>query len=332
MNSYSIKNIISFFLLLLLLFIAMLLSLTFGSVQIEIAHVWKHLLHSNDDMDSIIINTLRLPRTALAALIGSNLAVAGALMQCLTRNPLAEAKIMGVSAGASLVFVLISFFQLSISPNLMTVFIFMGAAIGGGFVYIISLTNRPSVGKLVLAGVSISSFLYALSTGMLISLGENAGMIYAWLAGGLAGVTWENFSQILPWSLGALLSAFIFSHFMNAYSLGDDLAKSLGLNLWKIRIILCVLVVILAGASVSVSGAIGFIGLIVPHIVRKLISDDYKILLPFCALSGALLLVFSDLIARVILIPIEIPVGVITAFLGCPFFLYLIRKHGDKAA
>ncbi|WP_286190647.1 FecCD family ABC transporter permease [Fluviispira vulneris] len=310
----------------------MLLSLAFGSVHIEFSRVWKYLFQNNSDMDSIIINTLRLPRTALAALIGANLAVAGALMQCLTRNPLAEAKIMGVSAGASLVFVLISFFQLTISQNLMTLFIFMGAAIGGGFVYLISITKRQSIGKLVLAGVSISSFLYALSTGMLISLGENAGMIYAWLAGGLAGVTWEHLSQIFPWSFCALASAFIFSHFMNAYSLGDDIAKSLGLNLWKIRTILCVLIIILAGASVSVSGAIGFIGLIVPHIVRKLISDDYKIMLPFCAIFGAFLLVLSDLIARVILKPIEIPVGVITAFLGCPFFLYLIRKHGDKAA
>ncbi|KAB8033157.1 FecCD family ABC transporter permease [Fluviispira multicolorata] len=330
MKKTDLKISTIFIALIFVLLLGMLLSLSFGSEHIKLATIWNVLISQDENIDSIIVNALRVPRALLAALIGANLSVAGALMQCLTRNPLAEPKMMGVSGGASFIFVIATFFQLPISQNILTFLVFIGAALGGTLVYIISLYKNPSIGKLVLAGVSVSGFFYALTAGMLILLGEDAGAIYSWLAGGLAGVSWDHFYQILPWSIAALIFSFVITHYMNAYALGDEIAKSLGVNLFKIRIVLCLLVVILTGCAVCVSGVIGFLGLIVPHIVRRAFSDNFKIMLPFTALIGAILLVFSDLIARIIFMPIETPVGVITAFVGCPFFLYLIRKNSEK--
>jgi ABC-type Fe3+-siderophore transport system permease subunit len=324
------KLILLFFFVALL--VAMTMSIRVGNIPIPYKVICHSLFYATEGKEYIIVNELRLPRTLLAALIGANLAVAGALMQCLTRNPLADPKIMGVSSGASLVVVLISFFQYAISPYLFSPLVFIGAAVGGTFVYMFSLYKRASVGKMVLAGISISSFFHAISAGLLITLGDSAGMIYSWLAGGLSGVGWNEVSLILPWSILALLSSFIFTNYMNTYALGDDIAKGLGLNLTKIRIFLCIIVVILAGCAVSISGAIGFIGLIVPHIVKKISSEDYRIMVPLCALVGSVLLVVSDIFARYIFMPNEIPVGVVTAFIGCPFFIYLIQKHGSKVA
>ncbi len=324
------KLIFLFFFAALLL--AMVMSIRVGSISISYKVIWNSLFYATEGKEYVVVNELRLPRTLLAAVIGANLAVAGAFMQCLTRNPLADPKIMGVSSGASLVVVLISFFQFAISPYLFSPLVFIGAAVGGAFVYIISLYKRASVGKMVLAGISISSFFHAISAGLLISLGDSSGIIYSWLAGGLSGVGWHEVSLILPWSILALFISFIFANYLNTYSLGDDIAKGLGLNLAKIRIFLCIIVVVLAGCAVSVSGAIGFIGLIVPHIVRKIASEDYRIIVPLCALIGSVLLVISDIFARYVFMPNEIPVGVVTAFIGCPFFIYLIQKQGSKVA
>ena len=330
MMSINLRHKLIFLFFSITLFLAMIMSLRVGSISIPYKVIWHSIFYASEGKEYIVVNEIRLPRTLLAALIGANLAVAGALMQCLTRNPLADPKIMGVSSGASLVVVLISFFQYAIPTYLFSPLVFIGAAIGGAFVYMFSLYKRASVGKMVLAGISISSFFHAISAGLLIVLGDSAGMIYSWLAGGLSGVGWQEISLILPWSLLALLSSFIFSNYMNTYALGDNIAKGLGLNLIKIRIFLCIIVVILAGCAVSVSGAIGFIGLIVPHIVKKISSEDYRIILPLSALVGSVLLVISDIFSRYIFMPNEIPVGVVTAFIGCPFFIYLIQKHGSK--
>ena len=195
------------------------------------------------------------------------------------------------------------------------------------FVFSFSTIRSISIGKFVLAGVSVSSFLFALSTGMMILLGDSAGMIYSWLAGGFSGVGWHELKLILPWSILSLVTSFFISKYLNVYILGDEIAKGLGLNLNKLKVLLCILIIFLTGCSVSVSGAIGFIGLIIPHITKKVVPQNYFLIIPVSAILGALVLVLSDMFSRYLFMPNEIPVGVLTAFIGCPFFLYLIRKY-----
>ena len=327
MNFMTLKIQILIPFLLFSLMLSIFFSLQMGTVQIDFSTIIKLWQNSNLSKEYIIIYDIRLPRTLLAALIGANLSVAGVLIQTLSRNPLADPKIMGVSAGAVFVIVALSFFQINISPNYFVPITFFGSFLGGLLVFIFYTIRSISIVKFVLAGVSVSSFLFALSTGMMILLGDSAGMIYSWLAGGFSGVGWHELKLILPWSILSLVTSFFISKYLNVYILGDEIAKGLGLNLNKLKVLLCILIIFLTGCSVSVSGAIGFIGLIIPHITKKVVPQNYFLIIPVSAILGALVLVLSDMFSRYLFMPNEIPVGVLTAFIGCPFFLYLIRKY-----
>ncbi len=272
---------------------------------------------------------LRLPRAILAALIGASLAISGAVMQCLTRNPLADPKIMGISSGAAVVVVIVELLALNIPMIWFSPLVFLGAAAGGSLVYGLAFKGGASPIALALAGVAVSAFLHALSIGVLVMLGEDAGAIYAWLAGGLNGLSWDHITMILPWILIGVVTAWLIADKMNILDLGEDVARGLGINIGLIRAVLVILTIVLAGSAVSVSGSIGFIGLIIPHIVRKMFGSDYKVTIPMAALVGALLLVIADLIARTVAQPEELPVGIFTAAIGCPYFLYLVRKQSE---
>jgi len=302
----------------------------FGTVNVPFNRIVDVLL-TNDGSDArTIIWDLRLPRAILAFLIGANLAVSGAIMQSMTKNPLADPKLLGISAGAATMVVVIEFFFASLPYAWFSPLVFVGAAIGAAVVLSLSIKGNVSPVRLTLAGVAVSAFLHAFTVGILILLGQDAASVYTWLVGGLNGLTWSHLILIAPWSLIGLVVALAISTKMNLLELGDDMAKGLGVKVGLLKILMSILVIVLAGSSVSVAGSIGFIGLIVPHLVRRVLGPDHKNLIPFSALTGGCILVAGDFLARVIVQPIELPVGIFTAAIGCPYFLYLVRKQGNN--
>lgn len=312
-----------------LLILIMAFSITKGAAKIPLSLVWNALFHFNaDNTQHLIVVDLRLPRVLASALVGAAFAVSGAVMQGITRNPMADSGLMGLNAGAG--FTLSICFAFFPGMNYMNVilFSFLGAALGAGLVNGIASFHRGGASpmRLVLAGAAVSALLGALSQGIALYF-DVAQDIMFWTAGGVAGSGWEQIKIMTPWILGALLGAVFLSRSISLLSLGEETAKGLGLNTAVINILCSVIVLVLAGASVSVVGAVGFVGLIVPHLARFLVGVDYRCIIPSCAVLGALLLVLADLGARTLNPPFETPIGALTALVGVPFFLYLARRQ-----
>jgi ferric citrate transport system permease protein len=309
----------------ILLTLGIIISTTVGAADIDLSMVFKSFFEVNPSKEQLIIQTLRLPRAIIGALVGANLAVAGALMQAITRNSLASPQVFGVNAGASFFIVTaFAFFPTLSSPSLVF-FAFIGAAVGGITVYSFASGGGMTHVKLALAGIAVHFLLSSLTQGIII-FNEQAKDVLYWLVGSINGKSWTHVTIILPWSLSGLLIALLFSRSISILVLGESTAQGLGQRVDRIRILAGILVIILAGSSVAVAGPVGFIGLIVPHIVRKLVGGDYRRIIPFSALFGALLLVYADILARFIAYPFESPVGIVTAIIGAPFFLYLARR------
>lgn len=324
-------NRVFFILIFLLLAVSILVigllgSIWFGMADISLVTAIKSIIFSENSKEDLIIRTLRLPRAIVGALIGANLAVAGALMQAITRNPLASPQVFGINAGASLVVVASVIFFPNISPTLLVYSAFMGAALGGIFVYSMGSSGGITPVKLALAGMVVHFFLSSLTEGLIIFNEKTTESVLYWLVGSIDGSTWQDVGLILPWTVIGLVTALSLAPAMTILGLGDDVAKGLGQRIELIRLAAGVTVIVLAGASVAVAGPIGFVGLIIPHIVRQLVGVDYRLVVPFSAIFGASLLVYADILARFIAYPFESPVGIVTALLGTPFFLYLARK------
>ncbi|WP_129707286.1 FecCD family ABC transporter permease [Priestia megaterium] len=308
-----------------LLIIGMILHVAVGSSAVSFTEVIKAIFAPDDSKQTTIVQTLRLPRAVLAALIGASLAAAGALMQAITRNSLASPQVFGVNAGASLAIV-IAFILFPDLTSQSTVYIaFLGAALGGITVYLFASGGKTTHVKLALAGMAVHLFLSSLTQGVIV-LNEQATDVLYWLVGSINGKDWTHVKILLPWSFLGLLLAFGSSRSISILVLGENMATGLGEKVKWIRFFAGILVIMLAGASVAVAGPIGFVGLIVPHIARKLVGGDYQRILPFSALLGAILLVYADVLSRFIAYPFESPVGIVTALIGAPFFLYLARK------
>lgn len=279
----------------------------------------------------VIIWDLRLPRVLLSILVGSSLAVAGAAMQGLFRNPLADPYILGVSAGAALgassaiVFKLnFQFFGLSTVP----LAAFFGSLLAVFLVYQLGRTGTLlPVGTLLLAGVAVGSFFSALTSLLLVFFSDDLHQVFFWLLGGFSGRGWTHFLMVLPYGLLGQGAIYYYSRELNLALLGEETALNLGVEVEKVRRQLLVVASLTAAASVAASGIIGFVGLIVPHLLRLLVGPDHRFLLPASALGGGLFLLLADTAARTLIPPTEIPVGTITAFFGAPFFLYLLRRR-----
>ncbi|MED2041147.1 iron ABC transporter permease [Bacillus wiedmannii] len=303
-------------------------SMTISTLDISISTVASAILHFNGSKEHMIIHSIYMPRAILTVCIGANLAVAGVLMQALTRNALASPGTFGINAGAAFVMV----FSSVLYPNIDSLWRMLVAFVGGGFtaliVYIISTstTGRNTEIKMALTGVTIQSLFLSFTQSVLIFNEQKTETILFWLAGSVAGKGWTEVYLILPWSVTILILACCFGKFISILALGEEVASGLGLRVSIIRFIITLLVIILAGTSVSVAGPIGFIGLVVPHIVRQLVGDDYRILIPLSGIFGSLLLVIADMTARFISFPYETPVGVVTALCGAPYFIYLMRR------
>ncbi|MDE0546827.1 iron ABC transporter permease [Microbacterium sp. C7(2022)] len=271
----------------------------------------------------------RIPRTVLAILVGAALALSGATMQAVTRNPLADPGILGVSAGAALAVVIgIAFFSVT-APLATMGFAIAGSAVAAVFVYMVGSLGRGGATplKLALAGAATSAAFMSLVSAILLPRVDILETFRFWQIGGVGGATWDRITLVLPvLAIGALI-CFACARGMNSLALGDDLATGLGENVARTRIIASAGAVVLCGAATAVAGPIAFVGLVIPHLCRLLVGTDHRWLLPFTAIAGAELLILADVIGRVIARPQEIEVGIITAFIGAPFFIWIVRRQ-----
>jgi iron complex transport system permease protein len=302
-----------------------------GAVSIPVADVWASLFNSEEALYREIVYGLRLPRVLTGLLVGSCLATSGALLQGIMRNPLADPGIVGVSSGAGVVAV-VMMILFPAHLQYLPAGAFVGALLATLVVYgLANIGGSGSPYKIILAGIAVNSLLGAITTAVMILNSESVQAVLPWLAGGLAGRSWPHFYIILPYAaIGLIISIFAIKP-ANLLLLGDEVAKLLGHNVKRSRFFLIILAALLAGAAVSVAGLIGFAGLVVPHITRMLVGNDYRYLLPNSALGGAILVVFADTAARSWFDPIELPVGILLAFIGAPFFLYLLQRGGIKS-
>ncbi|MDL4842144.1 FecCD family ABC transporter permease [Aquibacillus rhizosphaerae] len=313
----------------LLLLCTFFLSIVLGATEISLKMAFDSFVsYDSTSTEQVIIQTTRVPRAIIASIIGANLAIAGALMQALTRNPLASPSIFGINAGAICFVVLaISFFPISSLVQLMWI-AFLGAGIAALSVYYLgTLGNKePTPVKIVLAGAAITALFSSFTQGMLVL--DEAGLqdVLFWLAGSVSGRSLEMLLPVLPYILVSFILALGLAYHVNILASGEDVAKGLGQRTGLVKILIAITVVLLAGSAVAVVGAIGFIGLIVPHIARFLVGVDYRWIIPYCALVGAILLLIADIIGRFPIKPEEIPIGVMTSLIGAPFFIYMVRK------
>lgn len=312
---------------LVLLLLCLFASITLGAADISLAQVLAAFTAFDGSTEHLIIRTVRVPRALIATMVGAALAVAGSLMQGLTRNPLASPSILGINAGAALAVVTaVAFFRVS-SLVVYAWFAFLGAGMAAVVVYWLGSIGRSGLTplKLTVAGAAISALLSSLTTGVLILNQRTLDEIRFWLAGSVAGRDLDLLLQVLPYLVIGLGVALLMGGQITILSLGEDVAKGLGQRTAWIKLTSAVLVVFLAGSAVAVAGPIGFVGLVVPHIVRFLVGTDYRWILPYSAIFGAILLLGADVAARLVIKPQELPVGVMTALVGAPFFIYLAR-------
>ncbi|GAB3443505.1 iron ABC transporter permease [Streptomonospora sediminis] len=310
----------------------MLASVTVGSRDVQLHDILAAFGGSPEGFDQAAV-AKRIPRTLLAAIAGASLGVAGAVMQGVTRNPLADPGILGVNMGASLaVAVGIAVFGLTSATSYMWVAI-LGAGATAVFVYIIGSLGRGGATplKLALAGAATSAALASSISGVVLSHGNVADGIRSWQVGGVGGGTFEAIARVLPFLLVGMAICLLSARGLNLLALGDDLAAGLGERVAVARGAASLGAVVLCGATTAITGPIAFVGLVVPHVCRLLAGVDHRWLLPFSALAGAALLTAADIAGRIAARPGEIDVGIVTALIGGPFFIYIVRRQKVRA-
>ncbi|MBO0999729.1 iron ABC transporter permease [Bacillus sp. SD075] len=305
------------------------LSISFGAADINLSIVWEAIFHFNPNInDHQVIRELRLPRVLGAVIVGASFAVAGAIMQGMTRNPLADSGLLGLNSGAVLAMALCFAFFPELPYLYLIMFSFIGAAGGAGLVFGVGSMTKGGLTplRLVLAGAAASALFGALSEGVALYFRIGQDLAF-WYAGGVAGTKWNQLEIMIPCVGVAVLAAIMLSRSITLLSLGEEIASGLGQKTKMVKLAGTILVLILAGSAVSVVGAVGFVGLIIPHLTRYLVGVDYRYIIPCSAVLGSLLLLWADFIARMINPPYETPIGALIALVGVPFFLYLARKE-----
>lgn len=300
--------------------------LTYGSVNISLRDIWIVFTGNGESVNEAIIMNLRLPRVLIGLLVGACLAASGALLQGIMKNPLADPGIIGVSSGGGLAAV-ITMVLLPQYSFLLPVSAFGGALLASIIIYLLAYDKGSSPLKIVLAGVAINALLGAIMNGVMVVYSDRVQAVLPWLSGGLNGRSWYHLSFMAPYAIIGLLFSILAIKPANMLMLSDDSAKLLGQRVELQRLLIIILAALLAGTAVSVAGLIGFVGLVVPHAIRLMIGEDYRFLLPLSIAGGAAIVVLADTIARSWFDPIELPVGILLACLGAPFFLILLRKR-----
>ncbi|MCK0092585.1 iron ABC transporter permease [Rhodococcus sp. HNM0563] len=303
-------------------------SVTIGSRDVEWADIVAALGGSTDNIGQGAI-AKRIPRTVLALLVGAALGLAGAVMQGVTRNPLADPGILGVNMGASLAVVVgMAWFGLWTQTAMLWVAIF-GAGVTAVFVYMIGSLGRGGATplKLALAGAATAAALSSFITAIILPRNDIAGNVRSWQIGGVGGATFDVIGQAMPFLIAGFVICLLSARSLNSLALGDEMAAGLGERVALARGLASLGAVLLCGAATAIAGPIAFVGLVVPHLCRLLIGVDNRWLLPFSALVGAALLTAADVVGRIVARPSEIDVGIITALIGAPFFVYIVRRQ-----
>ncbi|WP_042221167.1 FecCD family ABC transporter permease [Oceanobacillus manasiensis] len=314
--------------------LTLIISLNLGVMQISPVEVWKTLTGEGTPQSSLVLFDFRLPRMVIALLIGAGMAVSGAILQSVTQNELADPGIIGINAGAGFAVVLsIYLFQSgSLSASTTSVFLLpaaalIGSAIAATLIYAISWKNGVSPIRLILVGIGINAAFSALIIVFQLKMDPNDfTRATVWLSGNISGTDWTYVYALLPWILILLPYTFSKANTLNTMNLGDDIAKGLGTKVERERLLLLLAAVALAGSSVAVGGGIAFLGLVTPHLVKKMVGTRHQAVLPISALMGGLLLLVADTVGRNILSPSEIPVGLVVSVIGGIYFIYLLIK------
>ncbi|WEK14233.1 MAG: iron ABC transporter permease [Candidatus Microbacterium phytovorans] len=326
------RRVVWLLVLVALLVAAGILSVTFGTRSVAVGDILAGLTGDLDTASAAAV-AKRIPRTVLAMLVGAALALAGAIMQGVTRNPLADPQILGINGGASLAVVIgIAFFGITSAFGYIWLAL-IGAAVSAVFVYAIGSLGRggPSPLKLALAGAATAVAFTSLISAILLPRIDVMSVFRFWQIGGVGGATPDKIALVIPFlAVGAML-CIISATSLNSLALGDELAAGLGERVRTARLVSALGAVILCGAATAVAGPIGFVGLIVPHICRLLVGPDHRWLLPVTALTGAILLTVADVVGRVIARPEEVEVGIVTALIGAPFFIAIVRRQRMRA-
>ena len=325
----SSKNTITFIVCsIFILMMGLFLAISLGATHIGFSDIWRSIFHYSEETSLILIRDVRIPRALCVLLTGGILGVTGAMIQGVTRNPIAEPSILGVSQGATLVIAI--FFAVGISINTVTVMLasLIGAIFSGVLVigFISRKANNNSIAKILLAGTAMSTFFLSLTT-IAGLLSNQSQFIAFWVAGGFRNVSWSDVRLTAIVGLSGFVIAILLSGKINVLSLGDDAAIGLGQNPERIRLMTLLVMIPMVAAAVAVGKNIGFVGLIVPQIVRKLLGEDYRRNIPSSFLLGAVLLTFSDIAARMVNDPYETPIGIFTALIGVPFFIAVAGKE-----
>lgn len=308
--------------------IVMIMGIVIGSVDIELREAVAVLTGVQTE-NYRILQYIRLPRVIVGALTGVNLALAGCIMQGVLKNPLADPGIIGVSAGAGLAAMGIMIL-LPEQTMLVPAAAFGGALLATVIVFLLSWERGILPLRMILAGVAVGAFFGGGMSALMVFHADKVQGMVNWMAGGFQGRSWDHVSMILPYTAVGILGTALGSRYLNMLQLGDEVAKGIGANVERARTLLLVLAALLAASAVSVAGMLGFVGLVVPHMIRMCIGSDFTYLLPCAAVWGAVLVVGADMAARSLFSPLDIPVGIFMAFLGAPFFLYLLKKGMRK--
>ncbi len=329
------RKIIILLSLSIILIVSIIVSISLGNINISLLEIIG-IFNTNDEIVRKVILDIRLPRVLNSAIIGFALAASGIVLQSLLRNNLAEPGLLGISAGAGFGAIMVFVIGISVSFWLVTPFAFATAMLTTLLIFFIArgmnakYSNFISSNKIILAGLAVNAFLGSVNGFLLLQSGENVKQILYWLNGSLSGRGWEEFNIVVIPILIALILSALMSKELNVMNLGEEFALSLGVNLKRMQGISIAIASILAACAVSVAGIITFVGLIVPNIAKLITGSDYRYTIPCSILLGGIFMVISDTLARLVIAPAEIPVGVVTSFIGAPVFIWLIYKRNKQ--
>lgn len=311
---------------LVLLGVLIIVTIGVGSVSISVKEIIDTFLGNGNEINESIIMDMRLPRIIIAVFVGAGLSISGALLQSIMNNPLADPGITGVSSGASLLAITVMLYFPKLH-GVLPLMAFLGAIVACMMVFILSWDKGLNPMRVILSGVAVNAVFVGATSLLSILNSDKIQGILLWINGSIAYKGWTEVKYLVPYSVIGIILALLCAKGANLLALGDDVATNLGVNVTKTRFLVALVAVFLAGVSTSVVGIIGFIGLIVPHICRLILGYDYKYLIPMSAIMGGILLLLADTLARFVARPVELPVGILMAMLGGPFFLFLLRRR-----
>ncbi|MFS0863627.1 FecCD family ABC transporter permease [Fredinandcohnia sp. 179-A 10B2 NHS] len=318
---------------LVVLIICMCASIVYGYTDTSWREAYYTFTAYNGSNEHIIIQSIRLPRALIAAAVGASLGIAGTLMQALTKNPLASPGIFGVNAGAGFfIVVAVSVFSVS-SLQAFTWIAFLGAAVAAFTVYFIGSLGREGLTpmKLTLAGSAMAAMFSSFTQGLLVIDEMALDQVLFWLAGSIQGRKLDVLQSVIPYLGIAWVFSLLLANKINILTMGEDVAKGLGQRTGTVKLLTAIVIILLAGGSVAIAGPIGFIGIVIPHITRSLVGNDHRWIIPYSGILGGVLLLLADISARYVVMPEEVPVGVMTALIGTPFFIYVARRGFRKS-